>query len=852
MYRYVFLSLGTMDHDRVNSRAMRILHLRPYRFPRSRLSLTLLLVCIQTFVTPSYAAIPVKVFSLFKSWSTAAAAKESQQQSPESWNKDSVGSSFEEEVINVVEARSRQSESQDNIVGKNEEEQQTKTDERESKSLRDTMADKRLQFLDRIALVSSSLMRREADAIVETEDTPDTPPHDLEDVTPQSNLNLPGRHFHIVTTAALPWFTGTAVNPLLRAAHFHRRTQLINSNSSASLGSAPSNETAVVLNDDNDTVCDERQEQVAPPTRWVTLVIPWLELIEDQESLYGRIFDSQQAQENYIRGWLRNEAGMPDAACPETGLQILFYPARYHAGLGSIFAMGDIIGLLDPSKMDVCVLEEPEHCNWFRAPGDGWTKRFRFVVGVIHTSKCSMRVSSVVIYYTTTSQLTIVSLSLADYKEYASAHYSGLWTAPAISVLSSAMVRAYCHKVIKLSSVLQSYAPEKEATSNVHGVRDDFLREGERRAEQLELQTQESETETDEVSTRVYYIGKLLWAKGLDIMLELEDYYKQCTNKYFEIDIYGNGPDQKDIIKAFHGRRKDATDRRGAGDAQTSVISTTLSLFGGTAPSSNASSTSSDAANDSSLGDGESRERLKLAAKQHLKKIKQTINAVDIPKTFSELRRQPIPAEFPGRVDHGTLTEQYSVFVNPSISEVLCTTTSEALAMGKFAVIPFHPSNTFFLQFPNCLAYRNKFEFVANLRWALTHEPEPLTAKLARQFTWQAATDRFIDASAVSWKEALERERLGLTKLDERIAWFHNELGKGASGDMLRKFFGAGPASHQVKYQIEQQEGLESLGGGENEGPYEDEDDGLSGKFRRSSFAEAIRLSLGDLSLFIQ
>jgi hypothetical protein len=47
---------------------------------------------------------------------------------------------------------------------------------------------------------------------------------------------------------------------------------------------------------------------------------------------------------------------MADAACPDTGLQMIFYPARYHADLGSIFAMGDIISLLP--KMDVCVLED--------------------------------------------------------------------------------------------------------------------------------------------------------------------------------------------------------------------------------------------------------------------------------------------------------------------------------------------------------------------------------------------------------------------------------------------------------------------------------------------------------------
>lgn len=428
-----------------------------------------------------------------------------------------------------------------------------------------------------------------------------SPRKDGEDVVPHTDIAEKSNRILIVTTAALPWMTGTAVNPLLRAAYM--------TTGRSEVGGS------------------------------VTLMLPWLERRHDQEQVYGanKVFESPEEQEKFIRGWLRDSAKLP---IPSEELKIKWYTAWQNKAENSVYSMGDITALIPEEEVDICILEEPEHLNWYRAPGDSWTDKFKHVVGIIHT----------------------------NYFVYAQDQPAAFVRAPAMRLLCSWMCRAHCHRIIKLSGTLGQFAPEKELIENVHGIRASFLDAGKEVSNRIRTSPQNDPVFGGEAEPSVYFIGKMLWSKGIGSLMDLLIYAEENAGIKIKVDMYGGGPD------------KDAAETRA-----------------------------------DSLGAN---------------------------------------MTFHGPIDHAELALRHKIFINPSTSEVLCTTVAEALGMGKFVVVPSHPSNDFFAAFPNCLVYSNKEEFVGNLYYALTHPPEPLSDEYSHALSWEAATQRLEAAGSIPVNEA--------------------------------------------------------------------------------------------------
>jgi len=77
----------------------------------------------------------------------------------------------------------------------------------------------------------------------------------------------------------------------------------------------------------------------------------------------------------------------------------------------------------------------------------------------------------------------------------------------------------------------------------------------------------------------------------------------------------------------------------------------------------------------------------------------------------------------------------YRVFFNPSLSEVLCSTTAEALVAGRHVVIPNCPANQPFLDLPNVHVYDTPEQAETALRHAMTSPANAPSAARTR-YDW--------------------------------------------------------------------------------------------------------------------
>lgn len=157
----------------------------------------------------------------------------------------------------------------------------------------------------------------------------------------------------------------------------------------------------------------------------------------------------------------------------------------------------------------------------------------------------------------------------------------------------------------------------------------------------------------------------MLWPKGMDRLIPMMVYARERDGRTFTLDAYGSGPDEGEIKRKALARNLTINFHGAVDHATLSQYKVYIYIYWGV-----------------------------LCVCVLIDPRLLCVCAYD--------RRTDGPP------DYYQPPPQKQVFINPSVSEVLCTTVAEALAMGKFVIIADHPSNEFFMRFTNCLTFRNK------------------------------------------------------------------------------------------------------------------------------------------------
>ena len=491
--------------------------------------------------------------------------------------------------------------------------------------------------------------------------------------TPGSDLSSHPRHVVIVTTAALPWMTGTSINPVLRAAYLWQKYNDMERKQRQKRGSRSDHYENHLVEDDDD---DEGEEEEGI----------FYDAVDDDESTENDISntlssptttdddcadppssttnttttsgtttagtttnddDDDNDDDNHDTGaaswsvtlvvpWLERSADRIElygeewvdatrehqesvirawvrdtAQLPDAAgrVRLVWYRARYYPVYRSIFPSQDVCQVLE----HVVVSATERMVNT--------TNTYESIHDDPHCPVCILEEPEHLLLYRTLKQkpdahpfqgMYTVGILHTNYKSYAAQGALGLLSEMVATSLCATVAAAYTDKLIKLSDTLQAYAPHKETVCNVHGIRQDFL------------------NAAPPTGQGIYFIGKLLWAKGLDKLLTYQRVYSKQRLKQQQ--------QQQATAATSTSGRSNKNDRR----ANSGPHYFPMDIY----------------------GSGPDQNEIEVA--------------------FCKRKKRPLPVRFCGRVDHAAIGPQYKIFINPSVTEVLCTVSIRCMVYFFF------------------------------------------------------------------------------------------------------------------------------------------------------------------------